>query len=165
MLPPRDTAPIPRPSTEGTRRAGRTLFEIMATLAVIGLAAVLAAPVVRPLARQAREPQRTATALVRLLEHARLTAATSRSNVLVAVNLRTGRVWTTISPGRGEARRSASVLDIGAGVTAESGGELARFTLLPDGAVLGAPVRFRGPRGTVVVAPNSLAVEVHHAAR
>ena len=144
------------------RSHGRTLLEVIVTLALLGIGAVLVAPMVRSAIGARREPERSADAFSTTLARARAAAAAANASVEVTLDPSSGRYWTTIGPGTDDARVTAGDLSIPAGVRIAAGDARPRFLFLPDGRALGDAIHFRGPRGVATVSVDLL-FEARHA--
>jgi len=129
-----------RPRGTARVRPGHTLVEMVAALAIIGIAASAVAPAWRG-ARDARDDDagRAARSVVRLLEGARATAARRGEVVTLAIDATSARAWLTTGDGMPV---DAGAVDLGAaGVLATiapaTDAGRARFVFTPAGMAFG----------------------------
>lgn len=127
------------------RRGGRTTFEIMLLLALLGSIAAAVLPALRR-AGLTDETARTADALVGVLRRARATAEARGEDVLVAVDVASGRYWTTI-PARDGERVESGRLPLSPSIVLHATEQRVICRFVSGGAAFGAPVEIRDAAG------------------
>lgn len=138
-------------------RAGHTLAEMVAALAIIGIVATAVAPALRP----ARDDgaTRATRAVVALLDSARATAMRRGTVVTVVVDAVANRAW--VATGADEMPTDARAIDVGERGTLDAAGRRARWVFTPAGMAFGDALVVRDGARAVRIRVDTWTGEPH----